>query len=183
MPAASGAPSRHYGITASANTLNAGLPLVNGCLTPQLIKRAAHRIGLAARAVKRPLRNFSALNTPAILLLARNRACVLLESLHAQQVRIQTPENPDGERIMPEHQLSAEYSGHAILVSLRHRYDARTPAKRADQQGNWFWLPLLASWRIYRDVLIASALINLFALVSPLFIMNVYDRVVPNHRR
>ena len=172
--------ARQHGIAASANTLTAGLPLVEGVLTPQLFNRAARRIGLAARVVKRPLAAFSALHTPAVLLLAKGRACVLLKPLHARQARVQTPDNPDGEQQISARDLGADYSGYAILVSLRHRYDARTPEPSVAPQGNWFWQPVFASWRIYRDVLVASALINLFALVSPLFIMNVYDRVVPN---
>ena len=38
-------------------------------------------------------------------------------------------------------------------------------------------------WRmrsVYRDVLLATVLLNVFVVVSPLFVMNVYDRVVPN---
>ena len=52
--------------------------------------------------------------------------------------------------------------------------------KKIFLKDHWFWGTIALSWRIYRDVLIASLLINVFALVGPLFTMNVYDRVVPN---
>lgn len=47
--------------------------------------------------------------------------------------------------------------------------------------GHWFWGPVLACKPIYVQVIAASVLINLFALASSLYIMTVYDRVIPNH--
>jgi ATP-binding cassette subfamily C protein LapB len=48
-------------------------------------------------------------------------------------------------------------------------------------RGHWFWDAIRANAPIYRDVLLAAFFINVFALAMPLFVMNVYDRVVPNN--
>jgi ATP-binding cassette subfamily C protein LapB len=48
------------------------------------------------------------------------------------------------------------------------------------RERHWFWGAVAEQLPLYRDVLAAALLINLFALVLPLFSMNVYDRVVPN---
>lgn len=44
----------------------------------------------------------------------------------------------------------------------------------------WLRASLWSLRHVARDVLLASVLLNLFVLASPLYIMNVYDRVVPN---
>ena len=48
-------------------------------------------------------------------------------------------------------------------------------------QEHWFFGPVLACKKIYFQVIWASVLINMFALASSLYIMTVYDRVVPNN--
>lgn len=44
----------------------------------------------------------------------------------------------------------------------------------------WLIEPMLRNKAIYMKVAVAAALINIFALVSSLFTMTVYDRIVPN---
>ncbi|WP_394270750.1 type I secretion system permease/ATPase [Qipengyuania sp.] len=46
--------------------------------------------------------------------------------------------------------------------------------------GEWLMEPIRRNWRTYSKVAVAAVLINLFGLVSALFTMTVYDRVVPN---
>ena len=55
-----------------------------------------------------------------------------------------------------------------------------TPAATPANQ-HWFWKYVLASRRIYIQVIVASVFINLFALASAMYIMVVYDRVIPNN--
>lgn len=45
---------------------------------------------------------------------------------------------------------------------------------------HWLVSALLPFWRSYAQVAMAALFINLLALASPLFTMNVYDRILPN---
>jgi ATP-binding cassette subfamily C protein LapB len=76
--------------------------------------------------------------------------------------------------------LEAGYIGTSIYARPTQRYDARTPQGRAGRHGHWFCGVIAESTPLYRDVLLAALLANTFALGMPLFVMNVYDRVVPN---
>ena len=164
----------------SAESLAAGLPLVNNQLTPELFIRAAVRAGLSAKLVKRPLNKISGLVLPAVLLLKDRQACVLAEFKGADDATIIQPESGAGVKDIALAELEQSYAGYAIFVQPQFRFDARTEQSAAPRPRHWFWDTLLQSRNLYGEVLVASLLINLFALASPLFIMNVYDRVVPN---
>ncbi|GAM61066.1 ABC transporter [Vibrio ishigakensis] len=77
-------------------------------------------------------------------------------------------------------ELKEEYSGRYFLIKKQFRYDQRSPEILKTRKGHWFWSTLVQSRSIYRDVLIASILINIFAIATPLFTRIVYDKVVPN---
>lgn len=174
--------TQHHHRPISAEALRAGLPLVQNRLTPELFVRAAARGGLSARLVKRPLRRISPLTLPAVLLLEDNQACLLLAlDNHNGKVQVVQPESGTGVAEVALAELEPLYTGYVIFVRPEYRFDARAPELLGIRSRHWFWGTLARSWRIYRDVLVASFLINLFALASPLFIMNVYDRVVPNN--
>ncbi len=166
----------------SRDALCTGLPLVENRLTPNLFVRAASRAGLTAKIVRRPITRISNFVLPAVLLLKNNQAVIVSKiSEHKSRIWVTNPETGMGTRIMRREELEEDYSGIAIFVQPEFIFDDRTRAAVADPGRHWFWSVLGDSWRIYRDVLVASLLINLFALASPLFMMNVYDRVVPNN--
>lgn len=172
-----------HGRAASRTGLRAGLPLVHNRLTVTLFSRAANRAGLASRILRRPLSKINNLELPAILLLKGQKACVLVdkdENSHA--CRVLLPETGMGERTIPAEELHGLYSGYVIFLRPRFRANGKAldDISVRSQRGGWFWGTIFQAWRIYRDVFVASFLINLLGLASPFFILNVYDRVIPN---
>ncbi len=172
-----------YGYPASRTGLISGLPLVMNRLTVELFSRAADRADLSSRVIKRPLDRISPLQLPAILLLKDRQACVLVErSAGGDTYRILMPETGMGEKVVKKEELGKLYSGYSIFVRPKYRLERKTIDELSPGAGkSWFWGTIFKSWRIYRDVLVASFLINVFGLVSPFFVLIVYDRVIPNN--
>lgn len=163
----------------SPTSLIAGLPLVDNHLTPELFVRAASRVGLSAKVVRRQLDEIPGLVLPVVLLMDNNEAVVLLKK-EADGRLLLLDTHTQGRSHISAQELSQQYLGYCIYCRPEHRHDERTLEMSKQHEGHWFWRVIGQSWRIYRDVLLASVLINLFALANPLFVMNVYDRVVPN---
>ena len=174
--------ARLHGQAATRASLSAGLPLQPQEPLPlALVERAAARAGLATRVQRLALTGIDALTLPAILILKDNKACVLLGREGEQHWRILLPETGQGAITLTTDALQARFTGVVLFARPHFRFDERTPEIKATRSGHWFWGPVLAQRFVYRDVLWAALLINLFALAFPIFSMNVYDRVVPNH--
>ena len=156
-----------------------GLPLEDNKLTPDLFVRAALRVGISARVSNRPLANIPEVVLPCVVLLNGRRACILL-SRNADQAEVIFPETGEGSQSLPLSELADLYAGYAILVRPTFKYRVAKDEKLLDRAGSWFWGTMWQFWPTYLQVVIAAFLINSFAIASPLFIMNVYDRVVPN---
>jgi ATP-binding cassette subfamily C protein LapB len=171
-----------HGRPVSRTTLRAGLPLVNDRLTVRLSARAAQRAGLSSRLLRRPLSKITNLELPCILLLKENMAVVLVRIDAKEKVAtVLLPETGGGQDTVPLGELELHYVGYALFASPEFQPEKQTVSEMAGTKRHWFWSTLWSSWRIYRDVLLASFLINVFGLTTPFFILNVYDRVIPNN--
>ncbi len=172
--------SRLFGSPKSPAALAAGLPLGQQGMTPELFIRAADRIGLAASLQKRPLDKLGKLTLPVVLLLKDGDACVLLDLLPHGRAEIATADNLEGSHQVALSDLHDLYTGTVISVRPKIRLDVRSADLAQAKPRSWFWGTVLKFSPIYSEVVVAAVLVNMFAIASPLFVMTVYDRVVPN---
>lgn len=160
----------------------AGLPLINGKLTPSVFERSARRSGFSSKVVNRHLLQINTDLLPAILLLHDQQCCVINRIDRVNEIaEVIYPELPDTAVQLPLAELAQKYTGQLIYCRPEFHFDQRAPILGASRQRHWFWGVIAQSRSLYRDILIAAVLINLFAIAMPLYVMNIYDRVVPNH--
>ncbi len=188
----------HYGRRTSSASLTAGLPVPSGGISPALFVRSAERADLSARLTERSLESLAiAPNLPCILVLDQRQACILWDIQRPKKKRadaktekpedvdpqtrfiVQFPETEDERQTLSLEDLNKIYTGHAFFARPIARSDERAGPAEIDTARNWFWATLWENRSIYGEVVLAAVMINIFALASPLYIMNVYDRVIP----
>lgn len=183
--------TKRYGKSFSVEALTADLPVAPGKETAEMFSinnpkaifsRASARAGFKSKLIQRPLQSISPLVLPVILILKEQNACILEKiDLDNNKAFIIIPEDEEGvEQWIDLKLLEEQYLGFAFyLKKSRSFYQFVDPLIHTNKES-WFWGSLKYSRKIYSDVIVASLVINLFVLASPLFTMNVYDRVVPN---
>ncbi|MDQ1263578.1 MAG: ATP-binding cassette, subfamily bacterial LapB [Campylobacterota bacterium] len=181
----------------SADALVADLPIPPGRVTPKLFSldaqgsksafhRAAQHAGFSSKLVNYSFKDISPLLLPVILILRgdehNEKACILTEiSPDKKYAKIILPEAGEGENWVKSEFLEAEYINFAFLLKHNHEYNDTHKRLLKHENRHWFWGTLRYFSTVYIDVVIASFLINLFIMATPIFTLNIYDRVVPNN--
>lgn len=172
---------RLAGRAVSIETIKSGLPLGKEPPNAAICIRAAERAGMTAKTVYRDrLKKISPLTLPCILLLQNNNACVLT-AIEGDTAKVIFPENEEVVDEVPVADLEQRYLKTAIFGRLRGRLDKRASELKLLDAKKWFWGTIFRFLPIYNHVILASMVVNMLAIASPLFVMNVYDRVVPNN--
>ncbi|MBE3606493.1 type I secretion system permease/ATPase [Campylobacter sp. RM13119] len=175
----------------SADALTTGLPVQDGEEvelfsidgSKSLFSRAASRAGFSSSIVKKRIEEISPLVLPCILMLRGKKACILQSiSADKKRAKIITPDSSSGTNEIEIDKLKDEYLGYAYYLKRKFTPEDTNATRLVDTgKEHWFWGTIKRSKKIYIDVILASLLVNLFVLATPLFTMNVYDRVVPNN--
>lgn len=140
--------------------------------------RAAEHLGFTVALGEIALTKLDADMLPAILIGSEGRA-VLVVSRAQDKVRVLNPAISSSEpSLVAVSELRKTYSGQVIF--LRQRDTTQDGGEALSGNSHWFWSTLLKSKWSYSQVVLAAAVSNVLGLSTSIFIMVVYDRVLPN---
>lgn len=143
------------------------------------VQRLAERVGLDVE--EHAPRDLPAgnVNLPAIVVCEDGRTLALLEESRPAGYVVDLT---DGSRLpakaVSELRPMVVYAFTAVYINATH--EASVGLAEEVERRHWLTSTLAPYWRTYLQVALAAFFINVIALVSPLFVMNVYDRVLPN---
>lgn len=158
--------------------LHAGQSGAAGHLTERDVIEVAQNAGLQAGFGSRKLAHFDDTLVPAILLLENDKAVVFHGHSSNGLLLIFDPTIGEGIGEVEEDAIGKCYTGYAFLFRRNHIEETSNRNKTAS--GHWFWSAMLANRWSYVQVALAAAVANLLGLSTSVFIMVVYDRVLPN---
>ncbi|MDG6895797.1 type I secretion system permease/ATPase [Volucribacter amazonae] len=131
---------------------------------------------------ERALADIPSLAMPVIAIL-HNQEAVLITEINT---------NDQGQRIyrimqegnlftdVSAEELATKYAGYCWFIKPKVIQDVRSELPEYELPKSWFFKIIWRFKPYYYQVIIATFMINVLALISSLYVMNVYDRVIPN---
>ncbi|WP_373700498.1 type I secretion system permease/ATPase [Neisseria dentiae] len=130
---------------------------------------------------KRNLEDIPSLAVPVVLILHNEEAAVVTKIEGAGRNRKYHVCQADGlSQELDYEQLSILYLGYCWFIKQKMVSDMRSDLPEYHLPKSWFWKVIWRFRSYYYQVILATFIINFLALVSSLYVMNVYDRVIPN---
>lgn len=130
---------------------------------------------------KRSLREIPSLAVPVLLFLQNEEAALVTEIKEDSDGRSYKVHLLDGlTQWFSENELEEKYLNHCWFIKPRESVDTRSDLPEYNLPKAWFFKVIWRFKSYYYQVVLSSFIVNFLALVSSLYVMNVYDRVVPN---
>ncbi|MES0880939.1 type I secretion system permease/ATPase [Roseibium sp. SCP14] len=171
--------SRHHGRMANKAELVRGLPLTIKGLQLKSLEEAAGRLGLVVRIEQRDLSKVPVVTLPVIVVLEGEQA-VVVEKINRREgtAKIFAADIPGELKTVKLDDFTGPKLPVVVFVNLAAKEQAEQNSPETPR--DWFWSAVRRFWPNYLQVITAAFIGNMLGLASPLFIMNVYDRVIPN---
>lgn len=170
-----------------------GAPLSAQALSAQTLRQPNGRLDLAALSdvlknqgldntlSQRALADIPPLAVPVLLLLHDEQAAVVTRITGAAGARVYSVQHADGHASeIAAAELASRYLGYCWFMKPFPRADRRSELPEYTLAQGWLWKVLWRFKGLYAQVAITTVVVNVLALVSSLYVMNVYDRVIPN---
>ncbi|MEM9632399.1 MAG: type I secretion system permease/ATPase [Pseudomonadota bacterium] len=171
--------SRHHGRMANKAELVRGLPLTVTGLPLKRLEEAAGRLGLVVRIEQRDVSKVPAVTLPVIVMLEGEQA-VVVENIdrHEGTAKVFAADIPGETKTVSLGDFAGPKLPVVVFVNIAAKEQAELDSQETPK--DWFWSAVRRFWPNYLQVITAAFIGNMLGLASPLFIMNVYDRVIPN---
>ncbi|MGC7559382.1 type I secretion system permease/ATPase [Pasteurella sp. PK-2025] len=170
-----------------------GSPIAPEALTAQVTRHTQQRInytslieilktyGFENSLSKRSLLDIPALSVPVVVFLQNDEAAVIYKIEGRGEQRQYYLRQTDGlSKVLTQQEMETLYFGYCWFIKPKVEADIRSELPEYVLPKAWFWKVIWRFKPYYVQVILATFLINFLALVSSLYVMNVYDRVIPN---
>ncbi|MEL6747710.1 MAG: ATP-binding cassette domain-containing protein, partial [Pseudomonadota bacterium] len=178
--------ARHFGRNYSRAAVERGLPDDVTRDEAIALPRALSAVGLRSDWVQRDLREIDPIVLPCVLFGKAKSPFgvgpVLLMGLKDGLATLVDPREPDTSTEVPVRKLRRQVDKRVLYVTASEDRTAErlAPESRVEAKGHWLWGAVRGNAGAWAQIIVAAFAINILALAVPIFVMNVYDRVIPN---